>query len=65
MTDSQGGKILSFTPMSQPVYSAAAFIFPNFLGQFLTDRPFSVALAIAGLIGWGGLVVLAFAVAEE
>ena len=36
-----------------------------FLGQFLTDRPFSVVLAIAGLIGWAGLAALAFAVAEE
>ena len=37
----------------------------TFLGQFLTDRPFSVVLAIAGLIGWAGFAALAFAVAEE
>lgn len=37
----------------------------TFLGQFLTDRPFSVVLAVAGFISWGGLTVLAFAVAAH
>ena len=37
----------------------------TFLGQFLTDRPFSSVLATAGLIAWSVLVVLVFAVAEE
>ena len=37
----------------------------TFLGQFLTDRPFSAVLAIAGLVIWTGLAVIAFAVAEN
>jgi hypothetical protein len=50
----------------EKVPDLANLIFAStFLGQFLMDRPFSVGLAIAGLIGWGGFVALAFAVADE
>lgn len=37
----------------------------TFLGQLLTDRPFSPALASAGLLAWFILAVLAFVVAEH
>jgi hypothetical protein len=37
----------------------------TFLGQFLADRPFSPILAIAGLVVWAGLAVLAFGVADN
>jgi len=37
----------------------------TFLGQFLADRPFSVVLAIAGLISWTALVGVVYVVAEE
>ena len=35
----------------------------TFLGQFLSDRPFSVALALTGVGVWTALAVLAFVVA--
>jgi len=37
----------------------------TFLGQFLTDRPFSIIPAIVGFLVWAGLAVIAFAVAEH
>ena len=37
----------------------------TFLGQLLTDRPFSAVLAVAGLVIWAGLVVVAFNVADS
>jgi hypothetical protein len=52
--------------LSEKVPDLANLVFAStFLGQFLTDRPFSVVLAVAGFVSWGGLLVLAFAVAEE
>ena len=35
----------------------------TFLGQFLSDRPVSLTLALAGLSAWTALAVLAFVVA--
>ena len=35
----------------------------TFLGQFLSDRPFSVTLALAGLSVWAALAVLTFVLA--
>ena len=37
----------------------------TFLGQFLTDHPFSIIPAIVGFLVWAGLAVFAFAVAEH
>ncbi|MGH9253163.1 MAG: hypothetical protein ACRD3C_01195 [Vicinamibacterales bacterium] len=37
----------------------------TFLGQLLTDRAFSVVLAVAGLVIWAGLAIIAFVVAEN
>jgi hypothetical protein len=37
----------------------------TFLGQFLTDRPFSALLAVVGFVIWAGLAVLAFEVADH
>jgi len=36
-----------------------------FLGKFLTDRPYSVGLALMGLGLWSALAVVAFRLAEN
>ena len=36
-----------------------------FFGQFLTDRPFSVGLAMLGAAGWAGFWIFTLLLAED